>query len=137
MRYTLESGLERSVAAYEELLGFMESLAGEMEQTSPAALVMAGSKMTELHTTVKTIDESFVHLLVDIDTMEEPLRVLLERRITLLAQLLAINKKLSAAAAGAKSLLAHEMKTMRRGISAHGGYRQKQHNHGRIVNSTR
>ena len=132
----LESNLTQSIQHYQGLLQFLQEMDHELGTADPVALQNFNLTLNELQEHAKHLDR---HILTQINTQSlnsETTQDLIEKRALLVSEVLLLNQRITAKAAGVKSLLAHEMGKLRIGQTALSGYRQPQNNRGRITDST-
>jgi hypothetical protein len=132
----LESELRGSIDHYTHLLMLLQTINEEIGTASQDKLQNMNLTLTELQEQAVRIDQSIAVQLNSAQARTEMVIFLLNRRENVVKEILGFNKKATAKAMGVKSLLAHEIGVLRNGQSALNGYRQQQHNQGRIVNST-
>lgn len=132
----LESRLNYSISYYGRILSLLQTINEEIGTASQDELQSMSSTLAELQGQATQLDQSIATQLDKEPAKTETIRSLLNKRENLIKEILLLNRNINTKAMGVKSLLAHEIGTLRNGLSALSGYRQKQHNQGRIVNST-
>jgi chromosome segregation ATPase len=132
----LESQLKYSISYYGRILALLQSIDEEIGTASRDGLLNMSATLAELQGQATRLDQAIATHLSKVPAKNEHVRSLLNKREDVIKEILILNRNISAKAMGVKSLLAHEMSTLRNGLSALSGYRQMQHNQGRIVNST-
>jgi hypothetical protein len=132
----LESSLRQSIYQYEQIYELLRTTEQEIGIADPVGLEAFSLSLQKLQTQARQIDQDLVDLLRQKTLETGSIRNLLDRRELLLKEILQINGSIAAKANGVKSLIAHDIGKLRNGISAMSGYRQQQHNQGRLVNST-
>ena len=90
--------------------------------------------LTEMQAQASVTDQLVISHLTGEEAGNGSAKKLVSERATLINEVLLLNRSVMIKAMGVKSLLAHEIGTLRSGKSALNGYRQPQHNQGRIVN---
>ena len=132
----LTASLSQAIQHYESLLKYLQEMDQEMGTASPDTLQNFSVSMLEYQEQAMQLDQNVAaHLnedLLKIDSIQS----LLGKREALLMELLALNTRMTAKAQGVKSLIAHEIGRLHNGFSALSGYKQPQHNQGRITNCT-
>lgn len=132
----LEPVLSQSIQQYERILDFLQKMDGEIGTASPAELLELSESLTDVQSQATQTDQVLLRQLSNSSARTETMQLLIEKRERIMKEILLLNERITAKASGVKSLIAHEMGNLRNGISALNGYRQQQHNQGRIVNST-
>lgn len=132
----LAAQLELSIRHYERIQALLVKMDLELGPASPVELREMDASLAELQQQANVIDRTFLDQLTQESTAVESIRSLLDRRATVIDDIIKLNGIITAKAAGVQSLLAHELGTLRSGISALKGYKQQEHGQGRIVNST-
>jgi hypothetical protein len=133
---TLEPILIQSIQQYERILDFLQKMDTEIGTAAPSMVLELSESLAYLQSHATQTDKDLLTQLSKQSPLSEAMQSLLNRREYIVKEILTLNERIKAKAIGIKSLLAHEMEKMRNGISALSGYRQQQHNQGRIVNST-
>lgn len=131
----LESGLKNSINHYGEILAVLQNIDKKLGTASQDELQAMNASLTRLQDEARELDQLIVDHSVKEPVRTEAIRSLLRKRESVVREILHLNKDITARAMGVKALLAHEMGSLRNGISALSGYKPQQHNHGRIVNS--
>jgi hypothetical protein len=131
-----ETILLQSIQQYERILSFLQKMDTEVGTASPSTVLEFSKILQELQTIASQTDQILLTEISKQSMQTETMESLLRKREYVVKEILALNESIKAKAIGIKSLLGHEMETLRNGISALDGYRQQQHNQGRIVNST-
>lgn len=90
--------------------------------------------LTEMQTQASDTDQLIMSQLTSDDLVKGTTQKLVSERAKMINDVLLLNRNVMIKAMGVKSLLAHEIGTLRSGKSALNGYRPPQHNQGRIVN---
>ncbi len=135
--HLLEPGIRDSISLYEKILTLLQDIEKSLGTASGNELQGMSTSLVELQSRATQHDQLIVDQLTRMPAKNsEIVTSLLARRETLMKKILLLNNELTAKATGVKSLLAHEMRTIRSGRSALSGYKQQQHNQGRIVDST-
>jgi hypothetical protein len=132
----LEPVLLQSLQQYEHILDFLRKMDAEIGTASPAMVLELGESLADLQNHATQTDQVLLTQLSKQSTQTATMQSLLEKREQRVKDILLLNEQITAKAIGIKSLLGYEMEKMRNGMSALSGYRQQQHNQGRIVNST-
>lgn len=132
----LESSLSQSIQHYEGLLKFLQQMDHEMGTANPATLQNFSLSLRELQEQAIHLDRNISVRLNPKVSEHASVQILTAKRQLLLKETLLLNKRITAKASGVKSLIAHEIGRLRTGLSALSGYRQPQHNQGRITNCT-
>lgn len=132
----LESTLLQSVQHYACFLEFLRKMDDEMGTADPVALQDFSISFQQLHEQAVQFDRIISAQLNAKSLENESILILSGKRDSLLREILLLNKRVTAKASGVKSLIAHEIGKLRTGLSALSGYRQPQHNQGRITNCT-
>lgn len=132
----LASQLELSIKQYDCILALLVKIDREIGPAAPGELQEMDAVLAGLQKQANAIDQSFLDQLTQETAAIETIRSLLERRSAIIDNVLRLNGIITIKAAGVQSLLAHELGTLRSGISALKGYKQLEHGQGRIVNST-
>lgn len=131
----LEPVLLQSIQQYERILDFLQKMDGEIGTASPSMVLELSESLAYLQSHATQTDQALFTQLNKQSALTETIQSLLSRRENIVKEILILNERIKAKAIGIKSLLGHEMEKLRNGISALSGYRQQQHNQGRIVNS--
>lgn len=132
----LESGLNSAISYYGRILAILQNIDEEIGTASRDELLSMNATLTELQEQAARLDQAITAQLGQESFKNESIRSLLNKRGDVIKEILILNRNIRSKAMGVKSLLAHEMSTLRNGLSALNGYRPMQHNQGRIVNST-
>ncbi len=132
----LEASLSQVLQHYESLLKYLQEMDQEMGTASPATLQNFSVSLHEFQEQAMKFDQNVAAHLNEKLLKIESIQILLGKREALLMELLALNTRMTAKAQGVKSLIAHEIGRLHTGLSALSGYRQPQHNQGRITNCT-
>jgi hypothetical protein len=132
----LEPVLLQSIQQYERILDFLQKMDMEIGTAAPSMVLELSESLAYLQGHATETDQNLLSQLRKQSALPEAMQSLLSRREYIVKEILTLNERIKAKAIGIKSLLGHEMEKMRSGISALSGYRQQQHNQGRIVNST-
>ncbi len=134
--HQLESTLLQSIVQYGNILDFLKIMDREIGTASPAELLELSASLTDLQKDATQTDQVLLTQLSAISVRSENTQHLIDRHERIIKEILFLNEHITEKASGVKSLIANEMGKLRSGISALTGYRQYQHNQGRIVNST-
>jgi len=132
----LEADLSQSIQLYEGLLQFLQKMDLDIGTADPVALQNLSRALQELQAQAEQLDQKIAPQLDAKSLKNRTIQQLTEKRELLLKELLLLNQRITAKASGVKSLIAHEIGKLRTGLSALSGYRQPQHNQGRITNCT-
>lgn len=132
----LAAQIELSIRQYDRILALLAKIDLEIGPASSVELQEMDASLAELQTQANAIDQTFLDQLTQESGAIETIRSLLDRRATIIDDIIALNGIITTKAAGVQSLLAHELGVLRSGISALKGYKQQEHGQGRIVNST-
>ncbi|MBV5329160.1 MAG: hypothetical protein JZU65_16295 [Chlorobium sp.] len=132
----LEADLLLSIQHYEGLLQFLQKMDLDIGTADPAALQNLNRALQELQEQAVQLDQKIAPQLDAKSLKNATIQKLTKKRELLLKELLLLNQRITAKASGVKSLIAHEIGKLRTGLSAMSGYRQPQHNQGRITNCT-
>lgn len=132
----LEADLLQSIRHYEGLLQFLQKMDLDIGTADPVALQNLSIALQELQEQAVQLDQKIAPQLDAKSLKNATIQKLTEKRELLLKELLLLNQRITAKASGVKSLIAHEIGKLRTGLSALSGYRQPQHNQGRITNCT-
>jgi hypothetical protein len=132
----LESTLSLSIQQYEDILDFLKKTDKEIGTASPSELLELSTSLTDLQWIATQTDQVLLAQLNTDSAQGDKTQHLINRREHIVKDILRLNEHITVKASGVKSLLAHEMGKLRNGLSALSGYKQQQHNQGRIVNST-
>jgi hypothetical protein len=135
-REQLASSLSQAIQHYESLLKYLQEMDQEMGTASPDILQNFSVSLHELQEQAMQFDQYVSAHLNEGLLKIESIQMLFGKREALLKEILALNKRMTAKAQGVKSLIAHEIGRLHTGFSALSGYRQPQHNQGRITNCT-
>ncbi len=108
----------------------------EIGTATPVELLELSASLTDLQKDATQTDQVLLAQLSSISVRSENTQHLIDRHERIMEEILFLNEYITEKASGVKSLLANEMGKLRSGISALSGYRQHQHNQGRIVNSS-
>jgi hypothetical protein len=134
--HELEPILLQSIQQHEHLLNLLRKMDAEVSTASPAMVLELSELLSDLQSHAMQTDQALLAELSRQTGHTAQVQYLLDKREQRVKEILLLNEQITAKAIGIKSLLGHEMEKMRNGISALSGYRQQQHNQGRIVNST-
>lgn len=130
----LETDLTDSINHYRKVLALLRNMTGDLGTASEEELLQMGVSLAEMQESTSQLDQSILEKLQENSAKSLTVLSLLEKRDSILKEVLALNRSLTAKAMGVKSLLAHEIKTLRTGLSVMKGYSQPEHGQGRIVN---
>ncbi len=132
----LEASLAQSIQHYECFLAFLHKMDEEMGTANPVALQNFSISLQEYQEEAVRLDQEISAQLNEKAFKNEATLIFIQKREGMLREILLLNKRITAKATGVKSLIAHELGKLRSGLSALSGYRQPQHNQGRITNCT-
>lgn len=132
----VEEILSQSIHQYAEILEFLQKMNKEIGSALPEELLELGESLAHLQHLAAETDQVLLMQLSKHSALAETLQPLLDRREQIMKEILFLNGRISEKASGVKSLIAHEMKKLRTGLSALNGYKQQQNNQGRIVDRT-
>jgi hypothetical protein len=127
----LEAALQLSIDNYSRMITLLHRIETEIGSASHEALRKMNSLLTEMQTQASATDRLVIT--AKDEPASENVRALISTRARLINDILLLNSNVTVKAMGVKSLLAHEIGTLRNGKSALDGYRPQQHNQGRIV----
>ena len=128
----VESDFSVSLEQYSRMLETLHIIDREISTAAPERVQELSGILTNLQLETTKTDQ-----LLMMNVPPEPsgtLRLLIEMRRQILAEILIINKRITTKAKRVKSYIASEKSKLHNGLSAMNGYRQPQHNQGRIVN---
>ncbi len=128
--------LRNSLDQYDRILTLLQVIDREIGPASPTELQKMEESLTVLLRQVSEIDQNVQSQLAIDSQQTEEVRSLLDKRTAIIKAIILLNENITTKAMGVKSLLAHEIGTLRSGLSALKGYRQQDYNQGRIVNGT-
>ena len=131
---TLEAALKSSIELYSRMTALLRSIEEDLGTASQEALQQMNTLLTEMQAQASVTDQLVISHLTGEEAGNGSAKKLVSERATLINEVLLLNRSVMIKAMGVKSLLAHEIGTLRSGKSALNGYRQPQHNQGRIVN---
>jgi chromosome segregation ATPase len=132
----LAASLSQAIQHYENLLKHLQEMDQEMGTASPDTLQNFSVSLQEFQEQAMLLDRNVAAQLNKELSANESIQSLIGKREALLKEILALNTRMNAKAQGVKSLIAHEIGRLHTGLSALSGYRQPQHNQGRITNCT-
>ena len=132
----LEPILTQSIQEYERVFAFLQDMDKEIGTASPVQLLELNENLAVLQGQATRTDQVLLRQAGNHAVQTAPLLALMERRRRIVGDILLLNERLTAKAAGVKSHIAFELKKLRHGLSAMNGYRQPQNSQGRIVNSS-
>ncbi|MDP3479595.1 MAG: hypothetical protein Q8R88_07470 [Desulfoprunum sp.] len=132
----IEPALRQSIEQYELILAFLQKMETVVGTADAVELQELGATLYELQTQAEQFDRILLAKLKKEPHESDSVQTLRTRHERLLKEVLLANERITAKASGVKSLISHEIGKLRDGLSAMNGYRQQQHNQGRIVNST-
>ena len=132
----LETMLSQSIQQYECIRDFLRNMDEEVGNADPVTLQNFSDSLHELQAEAMQIDQVLLAQLNKKTKKNEPIQNLIARRELLQQEILLLNTRITEKVSRVKSLIAHEMKKLSKGLSALSGYKQQQHNQGRIVNGT-
>lgn len=131
---TLEAALKSSIELYSRITALLRSIEEDLGTASQEALQQMNTLLTEMQAQASVTDQLVISHLTGEESVIGSTKKLVSERATLINEVLLLNRSVMIKAMGVKSLLAHEIGTLRSGKSALNGYRPAQHNQGRIVN---
>lgn len=131
---TLEAALKSSIELYSRMTALLRSIEEDLGTASQEALQQMNTLLTEMQTEASVTDQLIISHLTGEESAKSSAKKLVSERAALINEVLLLNRGVMIKAMGVKSLLAHEIGTLRSGKSALNGYRPAQHNQGRIVN---
>lgn len=131
---TLESSLRSSIELYSRMIALLRSLEEDLGTAPQETLQQMNALLTEMQTQASDTDQLIMSQLTSDDLVKGTTQKLVSERAKMINDVLLLNRNVMIKAMGVKSLLAHEIGTLRSGKSALNGYRPPQHNQGRIVN---
>jgi hypothetical protein len=132
----LETELRESFTCYNRILTLLQNIDREVGTASEDELLVMGDSLKDLQASATLIDKTIMAQLQGKRVTNDTLSTLLESRENIVKEILLLNRNIAAKAMGVKTLLAHELATLRSGASAMKGYRQQEYDQGRIVNSS-
>jgi hypothetical protein len=130
----LETALQRSIERYRQMIGLLGSIEQEVGTASDEGLRQMNTLLLETQNEVSAADRLIMEYSKADTALPVSIRNLLAEREKLVGDVLLLNRNVTIKAMGVRSLLAHEIGTLRNGKTALSGYRSPQHNQGRIVN---
>jgi hypothetical protein len=132
----LEPVLLQSIQKYEHILDFLQKIDKEIGAASSDDLLELSAFLADIQSHATQTDQVLLTQLSKHSVLTETMQSLLDKREHITKEILVLNEQITAKASRVKSLIAHEMEKLRNGISALSGYKEQQHNQGRIVNSS-
>lgn len=132
----LEPVIENSINHYTRILALLRNMDGKVGTAAQDELLEMSTSLEKLQESATQLDQAMLDQLRKNPAKSATIVSLLEKREIIVKEILLLNESITAKAMGVKSLLAHQLGTLRGGISAMKGYRQQGHDQGRIVNST-
>ena len=131
----LTESLEESISCYRRIYELLVQMNAEIGTASPLRLQSMVESLKELDGHARKIDELFLIKLQGKSAQDDISRSLATRQ-QLVQAIIHLNTEIEKKARGTKSLLAHELETLRQGQNALCGYKTQGSNAGKIVNST-
>lgn len=128
--------LRSSLNQYDRILSLLQVIDLEIGPASPTELQNMEESLAELLRQVSEFDQNIQAQLNRDSQQTEEVQSLLDKRTAIIKTIILLTENITTQAMGVKSLLAHEIGTLRSGLSALKGYRQQNYNQGRIVNGT-
>lgn len=132
----LEPVIRDSINHYTRILALLQNMDGNVGTASQDELLEMSASLGKLQESATQLDQAMLDQLQKVPAKSENIASLLEKREKIVKEVLLLNESITSKAMGIKSLLAHQLGTLRGGLSAMKGYRQQEHGQGRIVNST-
>lgn len=132
----LAERLRQSINQYSRIMTLLLQIDRRIGTAPPEDLQEMDRSLAELQSQATEIDQFIPDQLTKESENSETIRSLLDERATIVKDIIRLNGDVTTKAMGVKSILAHEIGTLRSGLSALKGYRKQQHNQGRILNST-
>ena len=126
--------LAHSIHQYERILDWMQQMDTEVGTADADALAHFSDGLQELQGEAAADDQMLMARLASNGSAPESTRMLAARREGLLREILALNQRIIEKTARVQALLGHEIKSLGNGLTALNGYKQPQHNQGRLVN---
>lgn len=131
----LTAQLTLSSNQYQRILAHLQHIDGKIGVASPLELQEMYTSLAELQRQAAEIDRSCLDQVMADPAIAKAVAALVDRRTSIVKKVLAANREITAKAIGVQSLLAHELGTLRTGLSALSGYRQPERPQGRLINS--
>lgn len=131
----LATQLTLSSDQYQRILTHLQYIEENIGAASPVELQEMYNSLAELQRQAAEIDRSCLGQLAADPAMANAVAALVDRRTAMVKKVIAANREITAKAIGVQSLLAHELGTLRNGLSALSGYKQQERTQGRLVNS--
>ncbi len=130
----LEAGLRDSINSYNKILVLLQNMTVDLGTASHDELLKMSVSLGEMQGLATQLDQSILEKLQTVPERSVTMISLLEERESILKEVLLLNGSVTAKAMGVTSLFAHEIKTLRTGLSVMKGYSQPENDQGRIVN---
>jgi hypothetical protein len=130
----LETELEDSIAHYGKMLVLLARMSDTVGSAAEDELREMNATFAELHGQAMHRSQAIIDHLQKISERSESLETLLKKQGLVVREILLQNERVAVQAMAVKSLLAHEMATLRSGISVMKGYSRHENDQGRIVN---
>jgi hypothetical protein len=134
--HCLEVKIRHSLYHYGRIMTFLQEMDNTIGIASEAELLDMDRTLSDLHTKAVESDRPLFDCIAQTFEKTELEHSLLNERTKLLKNIIDLNGSIATKADGVKSLIAHELGTLRSGLSALKGYRQQDQRQGSIVNQT-
>lgn len=132
----ITANLLLSIQQYEHMLEYMQGLDKDVGTASPAALLESNETLLKLQKDTSETEQALFAQFTTYCEDADDILPLIATREHLMRDVLFLNQRIRVKATGIRSFITHEMGKLHTGLSAMNGYRQHQHNQGRIVNSS-
>jgi hypothetical protein len=132
--HCLEAKIRQSLDHYSLVMTFLQEMERKIGIASDDELLAMDKALSELHVKAVDFDKALWDFLAQTTEKTALELSLLNQRTNLLQNIVGLNETITTKAAAVKSLIAHELGTLRSGLSALKGYRQQDQRQGSIVN---
>ena len=130
----LETDLRDSTNAYDNILSLLTLIGAELGNATHDELLEMNATLENLQWQATRRDQSILDRLQKLPARSATLEALLKDHGIVVHEVLLQNESVASKAKSVKSLLAHELGTLRNGLTGIKGYSQHGNEQGRIVN---
>ena len=125
-----------SLEQYGAIHNLLLSMDADIGTASSERLIAMNNQLSELHLECQIVDQQIKDITTQTVLLDKDVEELFNKRTSLIHAISLLNQQIAIKAKNVKSLLGHEISTLKAGHSALSGYRQQQDYQGKIVNSS-
>ena len=134
MQRNFQPILTESIHQYTVIHNLLLMINKEISTATPERLDALNASLVDIQKKAVELDSLIQEELKSPAMLDQQTQSLARTREELVASIIELNKEITVRAVNVKSLLAHEIRTLKNGHSAISGYRTQQEPQGRLVN---